>query len=386
MNDVQKYESNNLKFKDVPNLMEHDYRGKVFEQRTLSNALSKFRVKPEKDISNDADNLCRWLEDEQKKDCSWFVRKDIDEQNRLKRLFWMNPQQRALYHRYHVLMNDSTFKTNRFGMPLNVFIVVDTNGKTRLVGCALVSSETTDDYTWILRQLMESVLEQPPGVIMIDAEAAMEAACRDILPDTSIVHCIWHITANNLLRNLGGSLGKETYPDFRRGFWMARNAITEAEFETRWGRLVDQFRDYDNVERYLERPKKSREQWAWPWVGTRFTAGMQSTQRVEQTHAAIKQMVGSNSTINELFEAVERKVSSEEWTKRYLSYKMNMRQAREKARSSADLFPSIHETNRRLLGMFALATIEKEMARVLKYVTEYEEEGKGGRGRGRPVS
>jgi len=42
----------------------------------------------------------------------------------------MNPVQRELYLRYRdVVLNDSTAQTNRFNMPLNTFVVVDTNGK-----------------------------------------------------------------------------------------------------------------------------------------------------------------------------------------------------------------------------------------------------------------
>lgn len=376
LSDVKKYARNGLDIKGARNLLEEDFPSKTFERRKLSNALYKSRKLTKGIITDDAADLCNWLDEEQRKDDNWFVRSAVDKHGRLQRLFWMNPIQKNLYHRYHdVVLNDSTFSTNRFKMPLNVFVVVDTDGKTRLVGCALVTTETTGDYIWILRQLMEATNEQKPGVVMIDAEAAMEAACRTVLPDTRIVRCIWHLTAQNLPRNLSSRLGKDNFPLFKKAFWIARNTITEREFEIQWDRLVERFGDNPEVTSYLTRLKGSCRQWAWAWVGSRFTAGMQSTQRVERTHAAIKSYLKRGSTVKELFEAIEKRVSSEQWTKSYLEHKMSLPRARELDRRSKSLFPSVHETNKQYLGMFALTRTEKEMAVVLEYMCQVHEKG-----------
>src|SRR5579871_2814999 len=105
----------------------------------------------------------------------------------------MNPLQRDLYLRYHdILLNDNTAQTNRFNMPLNISVMIDTNGRSRIVACALVSGETTDDYEWILQQLLDATDGIALRVIVIDKDPAMEAACINQIPDTSIIYCIWH--------------------------------------------------------------------------------------------------------------------------------------------------------------------------------------------------
>lgn len=106
-------------------------------------------------------------------------------------------------------LNDNTANTNRFGMPLNVFVVVDTDGRSRTVGFALVAGETTEDYEWILRQLLAANDNLAPHAIIVDEDLAMEAACANVIADTILINCIWHLGHQNLNKNLHGALGKE---------------------------------------------------------------------------------------------------------------------------------------------------------------------------------
>jgi hypothetical protein len=59
----------------------------------------------------------------------------------------MSPAQIALWLEYHdVILNDNIAKTNRYNMPLSLFLAVDNNTRSRLVAQALVSDEMTDSY------------------------------------------------------------------------------------------------------------------------------------------------------------------------------------------------------------------------------------------------
>ncbi|KAF9344046.1 hypothetical protein BGX26_004879, partial [Mortierella sp. AD094] len=49
--------------------------------------------------------------------------------------------------------------------------------------------------------------------------------------------------------------------------------------------------------------------WAWPWVGTKFTAGIQSTQRVESVHTILKGQVHSKTSLQDLFHIIEGEIS-----------------------------------------------------------------------------
>jgi MULE transposase domain len=170
-------------------------------------------------------------------------------------------------------------------MPLNTFVIVDANGKSRMVACALISGERTEDYEWVLQSLLEANDQLAPGVILVDEDPGMEAACESQIPTTTIINCIWHLTFLNLPKNLRGALRSSNWDDFVHRFWVARNTLTADEFDRRWSALIQEFGVATNqpgVESYLRRLSDRRQHWAWPWVGTQFTAGMQSTQRVER--------------------------------------------------------------------------------------------------------
>lgn len=114
-----------------------------------------------------------------------------------------------------------------------------------------------------------------PRVILVDEDPAMEAACYSVFTDTVIFNCIWHLGCVNLSRNLRGSLGRD-WDSFISSFWKARNSITVEQFERRWAEEVEVYGEgKERVQAYLERIYERRTHWAWPWVGSRFTAGMQ---------------------------------------------------------------------------------------------------------------
>lgn len=126
-------------------LLNQEWPDKVFDLRAVTNAIQKARNNVCSDGSEAAE-LYKLLQDKARKDKDWFFATDLDAEGRLQRIFWMSPSQRSLYRRYRdVVLSDNTFKTNRFSMPLNALVIVDNNGRSRLVGCSLVSGEHTED-------------------------------------------------------------------------------------------------------------------------------------------------------------------------------------------------------------------------------------------------
>jgi hypothetical protein len=244
-----------------------------------------------------------------------------------------------------------------------------------LIAVALSRTERTEDYAWGLQQLLEATKfaenEESkfayPGTIMIDEEAAMEAACCEVLMDnTEMVSCIWHMERNIQLQ-IKRKLKEEYIETFMEGFRAARDAITEDVFNIHWMKLCRQFGGNGHGERlevavagsgrsapgkpnkndigsdkdeeqkvlsdskviplidkddaifapyewgsfglYLRRMRRRRHHWAAPWVARIFTAGMRSTQRVEMTNNMIKMLgVNNNTDIVQLLVLIELKL------------------------------------------------------------------------------
>jgi len=232
-----------------------------------------------------------------------------------------------------------------------------------LVACALISGETTEDYEWILEQLLESNNNLAPGVILVDEDPAMEAACVSRIPATAIINCIWHLASLslNIPKNLRSG---SNWDEFIRRFWTARNALTADEFERRWSALAQQFggTNRPRINSYLQRLFDRREHWAWAWTGVQFTAGMQSTQRVEKTHHLIKQATADRMTpLKRLFEIIEQKISDEKRTSEYINLQAQTSLARVEHQFAAKVFSRIEKVNSKYLAKFALFRMRTEM-------------------------
>ena len=91
-------------------------------------------------------------------------------------MLWMEPQQVELYIRYgSVVVHDNTAKTNIYGLPLSIFVVVDNNYNTRSVAQAFLDDETLESYSWNLKVILEA-FGIFLAVMITDADPAMDAA------------------------------------------------------------------------------------------------------------------------------------------------------------------------------------------------------------------
>ncbi|KAI9233018.1 MAG: hypothetical protein BYD32DRAFT_440446 [Podila humilis] len=101
--------------------------------------------------TSDAHRIDRELSLKQAVDENFTYIRDVGKEQRLQRMFWQTPGQKQLYQQYHdVVVYDTTASTNYFKLPLHVFVIVDSFFRTRLIGCALTTGETVEDFKWTL--------------------------------------------------------------------------------------------------------------------------------------------------------------------------------------------------------------------------------------------
>jgi len=250
-------------------------------------------------------------------DLRWVVDFELDKDNRLTRLLWMSPDQVDLWHKYHdVVINDNTSRTNQYQMPLGVFIIIDNKCKTRLVCQVLVSDESLDTHVWILKCIKRAT-EQAPIVMFTDADPALDAAIPIVFPETYPAHCIFHI-AQNLPKNLKAKLG-EKWDDFIKQFYHCRNSLCESLFKQRWNQLLN---NYPMAKDYLLRTlDKNCRSWARAYLHKIFTAGIESTARVEGYNWIIKQQLKANGTLCELADRLDSRLKDEERWEQFYQYK-----------------------------------------------------------------
>ncbi|KAK9698915.1 hypothetical protein RND81_08G140400 [Saponaria officinalis] len=95
----------------------------------------------------------------------------------------------------HVILIDSTYKTNTYKMALVEVVSVTPTGSSFLITCVLIPSESEEGYTWLLRKLMD-ILEctgTSPSVFVTDRELGLVRALRTLFPETSHLLCRWHV-------------------------------------------------------------------------------------------------------------------------------------------------------------------------------------------------
>ena len=271
----------------------------------LTNAIQRYKVKS--DITHDASHLLKELFQRKSNDPGWFVKFQLDQENRLTRLFWMSPMQITLWLEYYnVILNDNTAKTNRYNMPLSLFIAVDNNTRLHIIAQALVSDETTESYKWIL-ECTKKATETEPLTFVTDADPAADAAIGQIYEMTYPIHCIFHIS-ENLPKNTKSKLSDQ-YDNFVRDFYLCRNSLCEELFYERWSKLIEK---YPNVKDYLERTLyPSRQAWARAFTSKTFTVGIQTTSRVEGYNNIIKREITSNNTLCDLANILDTRLEHE---------------------------------------------------------------------------
>jgi hypothetical protein len=102
---------------------------------------------------------------------------------------WMSPSMIADYRKFNdVVLIDSTFKTNRFGMPLVLLSGITNTGLNTIFGFALITDETCLSYEWVL-QTLNTITKVFPKVIISDEDKAIIKAFKDTMPETKHTLC-----------------------------------------------------------------------------------------------------------------------------------------------------------------------------------------------------
>ncbi|XP_078442232.1 protein FAR1-RELATED SEQUENCE 11-like [Wolffia australiana] len=226
-----------------------------------------------------------------------------DDTLRLERVFWISPNGKEKYVQFNdVLEIDTTNKTNRFGMPLVLFTVIDNHGLTVLTAGCLLSNEQFESYTWALQQF-RSYTNLDPIVLFTDGDMELARAIKDIWPNAIHLLCRFHIS-QNITRALASSL-RANLSEFMTEFWRVGSIEDVDEFEMEFSTLKSKWQAVESYLRVLEGKKK---QWAFAYTHNNFVAGVSSTQRQEMVNCQIKSTLLSNLSLLRIidgFDAVE---------------------------------------------------------------------------------
>ncbi|XP_042992118.1 protein FAR1-RELATED SEQUENCE 6-like [Carya illinoinensis] len=237
---------------------------------------------------------------------------DVDDEGRLRNVFWADARSRATYEYFgDVVTFDTTYLTNRYGMPFAPFVGVNHHGQSILLGAGLLSSEDTHTFVWLFQMRLDCMNGRAPCSIITNQDRAMKSAIAIVFHNTRHRYCLWHI-----LRKLPEKLGSHAMfnaglkTDIQTALY---DSQTITEFEESWGELVEK---YDLVgNKWLQALYEERSFWVPAYLKGEFWAGMSTTQRSENMNAFFDGYVHSETTLKEFVDqfdnALRKKVKVE---------------------------------------------------------------------------
>ncbi|XP_024155754.1 protein FAR1-RELATED SEQUENCE 5-like [Rosa chinensis] len=254
---------------------------------------------------HDGDLLYMHFENEKEKDSSFVYTMDGDEENKVTQCFWADSISRRAYSFYgDVVIFDTTYNTNRYGMIFAPFTGVNNHGQTIIFACAFLNDETADTFVWLFKEFLNAMPgdapENAPKMIITDQDPAMTKAISEALPQTFHRYCSWHIL-NKFSEKLDAIKYRDSYQDFHSCIW---NSSSREEFDSRWIEIIEKSGLSDN--KWLESIYEIRSSWIPAYVNHVFSAGMSSSQRAESQHSFFKNYVSKWNSLVEFMVQFKR--------------------------------------------------------------------------------
>ncbi|XP_074342925.1 protein FAR1-RELATED SEQUENCE 5-like [Apium graveolens] len=249
------------------------------------------------------------LRDLQKQsDGNFFYRVDVDEENRVRGLVWVDPRSLNAYKNFgDVVTFDSTYRTNRYDMPFIPITGVNHHYQNILFGFALIRDEKETTYRWVLKTWLEAVDNKPPITIITDQDIALSNAISEVMPNTNHTYCTWHISSKfpEKLSTL-----YTQYSEFKTDFNACiYKSLSPTEFEGRWEDLKEKY-DLEN-HNWLNDMYAIRRQWVFAFTKQHFAAGMTTTSRSESMNSFFDEYVKASTGLKEFIENSQKALNSQ---------------------------------------------------------------------------
>ena len=128
----------------------------------------------------------------------------FDNERKLNHLLIVSASAKEICSKYSankIWLIDSTYKTNRFGLPLAHGVGVTATGQSFTFAYCFMSAEGEDNYFWavrLIREVFKRFSLPTYTTFVTDRELALMNALDRVFPDANFLLCRWHISKNIL--------------------------------------------------------------------------------------------------------------------------------------------------------------------------------------------
>ncbi|XP_042409875.1 protein FAR-RED IMPAIRED RESPONSE 1-like [Zingiber officinale] len=280
------------------------YENLLFDERKCRNYVAESRRLR---LGNgDAEALNNYFCRMQSRNSNFFYVIDVDEDSRIRNIFWADARSRAACdYFYDVITFDTTYLTNSYDMSFAPFVGVNHHGESILLGCSLISKEDFETFIWLFKSWLTCMRGRAPRAIITDQCKAMEIAIVEVFPDSHHRLCLWHI-----MKKLPTKFSSHAnYKLIKRNLKnIVYNSITSEECDSNWKKLIEEF----NLEKndLLNSLYEIRHKWMPVYVKDKFWAGMSTSQRSESMNAFFDDYVHSKTTLKQFIEQYDNALKS----------------------------------------------------------------------------
>ncbi|CAG8838814.1 33622_t:CDS:2, partial [Gigaspora margarita] len=285
--------------RNIEQLLKGKFPGQTIHKKNLYKAIQNAKKKLPLSNELDALNLLSYMYDLKTNDPRWFVEARFDgPERRLCSLIFLSPEQQVIWTRFHdIIFFDTTSRTNKYNMVACFFVAT-----------ALLEDETEESFTWALRMINKCTSNLAPQVIYTDSDPAMSNAILTVFPGSLHCLCLFHINLN-LKKNLRSKMNAVQFNEFLKDFYACRNTMVIDIFESKFESIKSK---YTVAASYINRQlEPSKMKWAVCYINNQFTAGVNSTQRVESFNRKIHDSIKANSSLITLVKEIQDLLNQE---------------------------------------------------------------------------
>ncbi|XP_038877514.1 protein FAR1-RELATED SEQUENCE 4 isoform X4 [Benincasa hispida] len=249
--------------------------------------------------SGDAQLLLELFMHMQEENPKFFYAVDMNEEHQLRNVFWVDGKGMEDYaHFGDVVSFDTTYFTNKYKLPLVLFIGVNHHIQHTLLGCALIADETVYTFLWLMQTWYIAMGERAPKVILTDQNTSIKAVIGAVLPGTRHYFCLWYILEKIPKELEFLSMWHENFMEkFKKCVF---KSWTKEEFENRWQKLLDKF-NLREVE-WMQHLYDDRGYWVPAFARDLSFAGLCTSSRMESLNSSFDKYVQIETSLTEFIE------------------------------------------------------------------------------------
>ncbi|WCJ38427.1 hypothetical protein M5689_019488 [Euphorbia peplus] len=242
----------------------------------------------------------------------------VDEGNTLTHIFMAHPVAVKLLRTYYWWIGvDSTYKTNKYNMPLLEIVGTTPCQKNFLVAYVFLQNESAESYRWALQTLRGMFLKDKfPVAITSDRELGLIRPLQDVFPESQHLLCTWHINRDVVAHVIKRCKQTENFAaSFKSGRWKKIiHAPTIEDYNYEVNSMKEVYaKNLSHIVQYLETTwLVHKEKFVDAWTNNLLHFGNKTTCRVEAAHASLKDwLYTSTGALDSLWSKVHKKLGSE---------------------------------------------------------------------------